>query len=88
MTELEQQRLEKAQAFLESRGWEVKRPLFDDPYEIMFRRMMATWANDPDAEVHPQDDYMSREYEWSHFDSRGLAFLKAHFVLKTDAGDD
>jgi hypothetical protein len=85
MTDFEQEQLEKAQAFLESRGWEVKRPPFDDPYEVMYRRMMREAAGE--GKIHPADDPTSPEYEWGSWDTASLAFLKKHFVLKTESAD-
>lgn len=74
--------LEQLAVQLRSHGWEVTRPPFDDPYEIMYRRMMQAGSNDPDP--HPDDDYMSSTYQWGEWDTAALAFLKEHFVLKTE----
>lgn len=74
--------LEEAQALLERHGWEVKRPPFDDPYEVMYRRMMSE-GDDPEK-THPQDYAMSPDYQWGEWDTRQLSFLKKHFVLKTE----
>jgi hypothetical protein len=77
--------LEQAQALLEAHGWKVERPPFDDPYEVMYRRMMlAGWLGDP---MHPSDDPTNPEYDWGESDKAQLAFLKAHFVLKTEVGN-
>jgi hypothetical protein len=75
--------LEQAQALLEAHGWKVDRPPFDDPYEIMYRRMMQGAAGD--GYIHPTDDPMDPAYEWGEWDTAALRFLKAHFVLKTEA---
>lgn len=78
-------KLEDAQALLEGHGWKVERPPFDDPYEVMYRRMVSE-GDDPET-IHPSDYAMSAEYAWGEWDTRQLAFLKKHFVLKTEAGN-
>lgn len=78
--------LETAQALLESHGWKVDRPPFDDPYEVMWRRLQYEAAGGDAEKHHPTDNPMSPEYDWGDYDKTALAFLKKHFVLKTEAG--
>jgi hypothetical protein len=76
----EETKLEEAQQLLEARGWKVERPAFDDPYEIMYRRMQRESAGP--GFVHPDDDPTKPQYQWGDWDARALQFLKKHFVLK------
>jgi hypothetical protein len=82
MTENRLSELEQAQALLESHGWKVDRPPFDDPYEVMYRRMLA--APQEGEKLHPDDDPLSPQYDFNVWDRTCLAFLKKHFVLKTE----
>jgi hypothetical protein len=77
--------LDRAQALLEQHGWKVERPPFDDPYEIMFRRLLAVTYGTEGG--HPEDDPTNAAYEWQGCEAEALRFLKEHFVLKTEEGD-
>lgn len=79
--------LEQAQALLERHGWKVERPPFDDPYEVMFRRLLYEAGGGDMEKYHPTDNPMAVEYEWTDWDRTAVEFLKKHFTLKTEAGD-
>jgi|TARA_R110002012_G_scaffold16958_14_gene64501 hypothetical protein len=74
--------LEQKAADLEAAGWTVERPAFDDPYEVMYRKMQRASMGEQD--VHPADDPTTEQYEWGEWDTLSVAFLKKHFVLKSD----